>query len=114
MNYELIDSYYENQIPNIRDCEAGDFETFFDNHFSNNNEDEDIRIEGVVTFDVNVEDVSFSDERGSDEATDKYLSNFQYSQVKIYINDIKVSIEESEYQGLINLITNDINNLFQR
>ena len=115
MNYELIDLDVYDRMPTIQDDEIStDFDSDFIAYFENGNEDEDIRIEGNVYFDIEIENVSYDDYLGRTYKMYEYcLEGFAFTQVKIFINDVKVSVPQEEYQSLFNEIENNIINLFE-
>ena len=114
MNYELIELDIFDRMPTIEDDELStSFESDFIAYFENGNEDEYIRIEGSVEFDIESEDVSYDDYFGTIKTYEYWLENFNFSQVKIFINDVKVSVPQEEYQTLFNEIENNITNLFE-
>jgi hypothetical protein len=89
------------------------FESEFVANFENGNEDEDIRIEGNVNLDIESEDASYTHDFGTQEVWHYWIEKFNFSQIKIFINDVKVSVPQEEYQTLFNEIENNITNLFE-
>jgi hypothetical protein len=114
MNYELIDLEIFDKVPTIESEEMPtSFESEFVANFENGNEDEDIRIEGNVNLDIESEDASYTHDFGTQEVWHYWIEKFNFSQIKIYINDVKVSVPQEEYQTLFNEIENNITNLFE-
>ena len=114
MNYELIDLEIFDKVPTIESEEIpSSFHSEFTAYFDNGNEDEYITIEGNVFFDIESEDASFTHDFGTQEVWHYWIEKFNFSQIKIFINDVKVSVPQEEYQTLFNEIENNITNLFE-
>jgi len=114
MNYELIDLDIIERMPTIESDEMlPSFQSDFVAHFGNGNEDEDIRIEGNVEFDIVEENADFDHAFGTEKRTEYYIETFKFTQVKIFIGEVKVSVPQEEYQTLFNEIENNITNLFE-
>jgi hypothetical protein len=114
MKYELIDLDIFETMPTIESEEMpSSFESDFIANFENGNEDESIRIEGNVEFDIESEDASYTHDFGTEERIVYWIEKFNFSQVKIFINDVKVSVPQEKYQTLFNEIENNITNLYE-
>ena len=114
MNYELIDLDVFEKVPTIESEEMpSSFESYFIAYFGNGNEDEDIRIEGNVFFDIVEENADFDHAFGTEKRIEYWIEKINFSQIKIFVGEVKVSVPQEEYQTLFNEIENKITNLFE-